>query len=145
MPASLFYGPLVKRLRQRPLTPLTWVRFPHGSPLQRIHTLFAVEQSVGSLFIALYLETAQIKVTARQNHTEYSQHEKNNQELLESSKNSTKSQGIRMEQSSRRYGSNRVWKLCRGPGVVRFALVGHCNLFVTSGFSLSNLLYNRSQ
>ena len=33
MPASLFYGPLVKRLRQRPLTPLTWVRFPHGSPL----------------------------------------------------------------------------------------------------------------
>ena len=32
MPASLFYGPLVKRLRQRPLTPLTWVRFPHGSP-----------------------------------------------------------------------------------------------------------------
>ena len=26
------YGPLVKRLRQRPLTPLTWVRFPHGSP-----------------------------------------------------------------------------------------------------------------
>ena len=25
-------GPLVKRLRQRPLTPLTWVRFPHGSP-----------------------------------------------------------------------------------------------------------------
>ena len=33
MPASLFYyGPVVKRLRQRPLTPLTWVRFPHGSP-----------------------------------------------------------------------------------------------------------------
>ena len=33
MPASLFYyGPLVKRLRQRPLTPFTWVRFPHGSP-----------------------------------------------------------------------------------------------------------------
>ena len=27
-----YYGPLVKRLRQRPLTPLTWVRFPHGSP-----------------------------------------------------------------------------------------------------------------
>ena len=27
------YGPLVKRLRQRPLTPLTWVRFPHGSPI----------------------------------------------------------------------------------------------------------------
>ena len=27
-----FFGPLVKRLRQRPLTPLTWVRFPHGSP-----------------------------------------------------------------------------------------------------------------
>ena len=25
------HGPLVKRLRQRPLTPLTWVRFPHGS------------------------------------------------------------------------------------------------------------------
>ena len=26
------HGPLVKRLRQRPLTPLTCVRFPHGSP-----------------------------------------------------------------------------------------------------------------
>ena len=29
------HGPLVKRLRQRPLTPLTWVRFPHGSPFER--------------------------------------------------------------------------------------------------------------
>ena len=26
------YGPLVKRLRRRPLTPQTWVRFPYGSP-----------------------------------------------------------------------------------------------------------------
>ena len=26
------YGPLVKRLRHRPLTPVTGVRFPHGSP-----------------------------------------------------------------------------------------------------------------
>ncbi len=26
-------GPLVKRLRRGPLTPQTWVRFPHGSPL----------------------------------------------------------------------------------------------------------------
>ena len=26
------YGPLVKRLRHRPLTPVTRVRFPHGSP-----------------------------------------------------------------------------------------------------------------
>ena len=25
-------GPLVKRLRRGPLTPQTWVRFPHGSP-----------------------------------------------------------------------------------------------------------------
>ena len=25
-------GPLVKRLRRRPLTPQTWVRFPYGSP-----------------------------------------------------------------------------------------------------------------
>ena len=25
-------GPLVKWLRQRPLTPLTWVRIPYGSP-----------------------------------------------------------------------------------------------------------------
>ena len=25
-------GPLVKRLRHRPLTPVTWVRFPYGSP-----------------------------------------------------------------------------------------------------------------
>ena len=29
-------GPLVKRLRQRPLTPLTWVRFPYGSPFSLI-------------------------------------------------------------------------------------------------------------
>ena len=28
----LLYGPLVKRLRQRPLTPLTSVRFRYGSP-----------------------------------------------------------------------------------------------------------------
>ncbi len=28
-------GPLVKRLRRRPLTPQTWVRFPHGSPLKQ--------------------------------------------------------------------------------------------------------------
>ena len=27
-------GPLVKRLRRRPLTPQTWVRFPYGSPLE---------------------------------------------------------------------------------------------------------------
>ena len=26
-------GPLVKRLRRGPLTPQTWVRFPHGSPI----------------------------------------------------------------------------------------------------------------
>ena len=40
MPAlfSLLNGPLVKRLRQRPLTPLTWVRFPHGSPETEHHT-----------------------------------------------------------------------------------------------------------
>ena len=29
----LLYGPLVKRLRQRPLTPLTSVRIRYGSPL----------------------------------------------------------------------------------------------------------------
>ena len=28
----MHHGPMVKWLRQRPLTPLTWVRFPHGSP-----------------------------------------------------------------------------------------------------------------
>ena len=33
------HGPLVKRLRQRPLTPLTWVRFPHGSPKTLQHKL----------------------------------------------------------------------------------------------------------
>ena len=27
-------GPLVKRLRRRPLTPQTWVRFPYGSPIK---------------------------------------------------------------------------------------------------------------
>ena len=30
------HGPLVKRLRQRPLTPLTWVRIPLGSPKKRL-------------------------------------------------------------------------------------------------------------
>ena len=29
-------GPLVKRLRRRPLTPQTWVRFPHGSPFSAL-------------------------------------------------------------------------------------------------------------
>ena len=28
----LLYGPLVKRLRHRPFTAVTWVRFPYGSP-----------------------------------------------------------------------------------------------------------------
>ena len=46
MPVSLFYyGPLVKRLRQRPLTPLTWVRFPHGSPKN------APQLRLGSFFL----------------------------------------------------------------------------------------------
>ncbi len=30
--SSSIYGPLVKRLRHRPLTAKTWVRFPYGSP-----------------------------------------------------------------------------------------------------------------
>src|SRR5699024_2675192 len=34
------YGPLVKRLRQRPLTPLTSVRFRYGSPhIKRLHAV----------------------------------------------------------------------------------------------------------
>ena len=32
MACGEIYGPLVKRLRHRPLTPVTGVRFPHGSP-----------------------------------------------------------------------------------------------------------------
>ena len=32
-------GPLVKRLRRRPLTPQTGVRFPHGSPIQEMDWL----------------------------------------------------------------------------------------------------------
>ena len=31
------YGPLVKRLRHRPFTAVTWVRFPHGSPKKNRH------------------------------------------------------------------------------------------------------------
>ena len=56
MPASLFYGPLVKRLRQRPLTPLTWVRFPHGSPRQHNPNLILYENGFGFCFCisALY-------------------------------------------------------------------------------------------
>ena len=34
IPEGAPYGPLVKRLRRRPLTPQTWVRFPYGSPLK---------------------------------------------------------------------------------------------------------------
>ena len=30
-------GPLVKRLRRGPLTPQTWVRFPHGSPIFTVY------------------------------------------------------------------------------------------------------------
>ena len=29
---SRYHGPLVKRLRHRPFTAVTWVRFPYGSP-----------------------------------------------------------------------------------------------------------------
>ena len=29
------YGPLVKRLRHRPFTAVTWVRFPYGSPTKK--------------------------------------------------------------------------------------------------------------
>ena len=35
----LLYGPLVKRLRQRPLTPLTSVRFRYGSPFYSSKTV----------------------------------------------------------------------------------------------------------
>ena len=31
----LNFGPLVKRLRHRPFTAVTWVRFPYGSPRRR--------------------------------------------------------------------------------------------------------------
>ena len=33
------YGPLVKRLRHRPFTAVTWVRFPHGSPQKSRHPI----------------------------------------------------------------------------------------------------------
>ena len=33
------YGPLVKRLRHRPFTAVTWVRFPHGSPKKSRHPI----------------------------------------------------------------------------------------------------------
>ena len=54
-----FYGPLVKRLRQRPLTPLTWVRFPYGSPnlvliTMRIH-LFPYRTQKLSSFVPTIL------------------------------------------------------------------------------------------
>ena len=44
------HGPLVKRLRQRPLTPLTWVRFPHGSPRQHNPNLILYENGFGFCF-----------------------------------------------------------------------------------------------
>ena len=44
------HGPLVKRLRQRPLTPLTWVRFPHGSPLPANSNLLLYESGFGFVF-----------------------------------------------------------------------------------------------
>ena len=33
-PLRLLYGPLVKWLRHRPFTAVTWVRVPYGSPKQ---------------------------------------------------------------------------------------------------------------
>ncbi len=40
-------GPLVKRLRHRPFTAVTWVRFPYGSPKNTAHRM------VGCVFYAL--------------------------------------------------------------------------------------------
>ena len=42
------HGPLVKRLRQRPLTPLTWVRFPHGSPKKHSSLCWSVFSCIPS-------------------------------------------------------------------------------------------------
>ncbi len=46
-------GPLVKRLRHRPLTAKTWVRFPYGSPKKKRHSseclfFFADSYRIGS-------------------------------------------------------------------------------------------------
>ena len=36
------YGPLVKRLRHRPFTAVTWVRFPYGSPKHKLSELIDI-------------------------------------------------------------------------------------------------------
>ena len=56
-------GPLVKRLRHRPFTAVTWVRFPYGSPKRghlKVSSFFALfnedlnhkTQQVGKLLVA---------------------------------------------------------------------------------------------
>ena len=40
-------GPLVKRLRRRPLTPETGVRFPHGSPFSQYNLIVGVDDGEG--------------------------------------------------------------------------------------------------
>ena len=44
------YGPLVKRLRHRPFTAVTWVRFPYGSPKQTYPNYFVTNKVFGFVF-----------------------------------------------------------------------------------------------
>ena len=62
------HGPLVKRLRQRPLTPLTWVRFPHGSPCRKadkesfLQDRLRKQQSKRNIVFALKLVLMTVRV-----------------------------------------------------------------------------------
>ena len=47
-------GPLVKRLRRGPLTPQTWVRFPHGSPF----FLYAADKALYKCIRVCYITSA---------------------------------------------------------------------------------------
>ena len=45
-----YHGPLVKRLRHRPFTAVTWVRFPYGSPKQMYPNYFVTSKVFGFVF-----------------------------------------------------------------------------------------------
>ena len=52
---AIFIGPLVKRLRHRPFTAVSGVRFPHGSPYGRLAQLgerLPYKQDVGSSILS---------------------------------------------------------------------------------------------
>ena len=57
------YGPVVKRLRHRPFTAVTWVRFPYGSPLLINPNFFLIGEGFGFIFLCRHTNSAQKIIT----------------------------------------------------------------------------------